>query len=106
MSLMKQQRYESKYLRHSAKGQPCLVRIPSVCNHDPATVVLAHINGGGMGTKTSDLFGAFCCSACHDLIDGRTRSAEFSRDEIELMHRHGVQRTQQHWLDVGMVTLK
>lgn len=106
MSLQKQRRHESKSLRHSAKGQPCLVRIPGVCNHDHATVVLAHTNGGGMGTKTSDLFGAFCCSACHDLIDGRTQSAQFTRDEIELMHRQGAQRTQQHWLDVGLVVLK
>lgn len=83
-----------------------MVRIPGVCNFNSETTVLAHINGGGMGTKQSDLFGAFCCSSCHDLIDGRTKSKEFTRDEIELMHRQGVQRTQQFWLDSGLVTLK
>lgn len=51
MSLTKQQRHESRFMRNSAQGQPCLVRIPGVCNHDHATVVLAHINGGGMGTQ-------------------------------------------------------
>lgn len=106
MSLLKQQRHESRHLRDSARGQPCLVRIPGVCNHNPATTVLAHINGGGMGTKTSDLFGAFCCSSCHDLIDGRVKHRVFDREEIDLMHRQGVQRTQQHWLDIGMVELK
>lgn len=106
MNLQKQQRHESKKLRDSARAQSCMVRIPGVCSHDPATTVLAHVNGGGMGTKTSDLFSSFCCSACHDLIDGRTKSKLFTRDMIELMHRQGVQRTQQHWLDIGMVVLK
>ncbi len=106
MIFLKQLRHESRHLRDSARGQPCLVRIPGACNHDPATTVLAHINGGWMGTKTSDLFGAFCCSSCHDLIDGRVKHRVFDREEIDLMHWQGVQRTQQHWLDIGMVSLK
>jgi hypothetical protein len=106
MNLRKQRRHESKHLRDSARGQPCMVRIPGVCNHDPATTVLAHINGGGMGTKTSDLFGAFACSSCHDVIDGRVKSPQHFKAEIELMHRQGVQRTQQYWLDSGLVVLK
>lgn len=106
MNLQKQSRHESKRLRDSARGQPCLVRIPGVCNFNSETTVLAHINGGGMGTKKSDLFGAFCCSACHDVIDGRVKSPHHFKAEIELMHRQGVQRTNQYWLDVGLVTLK
>lgn len=106
MSLQKQQRHESKHLRDSARGQPCLVRIPGHCNFDPATTVLAHLNGGGMGTKKSDLQGAFCCSSCHDVIDGRVRVKDYIPELIELMHRQGVERTQQHWLDIGMVELK
>lgn len=108
MSLLKQHRHESIHLRDSARGQPCLVRLPGICNHDPATTVLAHLNGGGMGTKKSDLQGAFCCSDCHDVIDGRVskRGTGFSNEEIELMHRQAVERTQQHWLDVGLVVLK
>lgn len=105
MSLQKQQRHESRHLRDSARGQPCLVRIPGICNHDPATTVLAHLNGGGMGTKKSDLFGAFCCSDCHDVIDGRVK-VDYLRPFIELMHHEGVERTQQHWLDVGLIALK
>lgn len=106
MNLIKQKRHESRYLRDSARGQPCLVRIPSVCNGDPSTVVLAHLNGGGMGTKHSDLFGAFCCSACHDVIDGRVKAKIYTMDEIELMHLEGMARTQQYWLDVGLVILE
>lgn len=107
MTLTKQQRHESKRLRDSARDQPCMVRIPGVCSHNPATTVLAHINGGGMGTKTSDLFGAFACSSCHDVIDGRHRErGGFTAEQVELMHRQGVQRTQQWWLDNGLVVLK
>lgn len=105
-AILKQRRHESRALRDSARGQPCQVRIPGVCNNDPATTILAHINGGGMGTKVSDLFGAFCCSSCHDLVDSRVRHKIYSGDDIELMHRQGVQRTQQYFLDSGLVELK
>ncbi len=93
-------------LRESAKGKDCLVRIPGVCNFDPATVVLAHLNGGGMGMKKNDLFGAFCCSSCHDALDGRNNRHSFRRVELDLMHREGVERTQLEWLNSGLVVAK
>lgn len=105
MNLQKKLRHESKKLCDSARGQQCMVRIPGVCNHNPETTVLAHLNGGGMSTKKSDLFGAFCCSSCHDLLDGRRKPFGYSREDIELMHRQGVERTQQWWLDNGLVVL-
>ena len=98
MNLMKQHRHESKKLRDSARGQECMVRIPGVCNHNPETTVLAHLNGGGMGTKTSDLFGAFCCSDCHSEIDSRTMKIK-DRDYVKLCHIEGVVGTLQYWLD-------
>ncbi|MGZ5029042.1 MAG: DUF1364 domain-containing protein [Methylobacter sp.] len=91
-------------LRKSAKGQQCLIRIPGVCNWNPETTVLAHLNGGGMGAKKSDLQGAFCCSSCHDEIDRRTRI--FDADYVELCHRQGVERTQQYWLENGLISVK
>jgi len=62
-------------LRKLARGQQCQVRLP-ICNHDPETVVLAHIRRaglGGMGIKPPDLCGLYACDACHSAIDGRTR---------------------------------
>ena len=91
-------------LRKSARGRDCQVRIPGMCNFDPTTVVLAHLNGGGMGTKKHDLFGAFCCSSCHDAIDGRTRT-DYSHDEMELMHRQGGERTLAIWLAEGLINV-
>ena len=106
MNLMKQLRHESKKLSDSARGQECMVRIPGVCNHNPETTVLAHLNGGGMGTKKSDLFGAFACSSCHDVLDGRVKLPHgYTNVLIELMHRQGVERTQQFWLDNWLVSL-
>ena len=88
-------------LRQSAKGRECQVRIPGVCNRNPETTVLAHLNGGGMGMKHPDLFGAFACSACHDEIDRRTRLEcyEVSR----LCHLEGIIRTQSIWLKEGLI---
>lgn len=80
-------------LRKTARGQDCLVRIPGICNFDPETTVLAHINGGGMGMKQSNFLASYCCSECHDVIDFRVKTTDFSRDEIVLMHWEGVGRT-------------
>ena len=63
-----------KQIRDSARGQPCTIEIPDVCNHDPETTVLAHYQApghGGMGTKPDDSSAAYSCSSCHDVLDGR-----------------------------------
>ena len=87
-------------LRESAKGQPCMVRIPGVCNGNQETTVLAHLNGGGMGLKDRDVFGSFACSACHDIVDFRVKS-RFSRTAIRLFHHEGMVNTQRWWLENG-----
>jgi len=91
---------KSQRLRDSARGQQCLVRLPG-CSYNPETVVLAHLNGGGMGAKKSDFQGAFACHQCHLILDGG--KTELSKDAIELAHRQGVERTQQYWLENGFI---
>ena len=47
------------------------------CNGDPETVVFAHYGEPGekgIGLKPDDTSGAYACSGCHDLLDGRTHS--------------------------------
>ena len=62
----------SKKIRDSARGEYCTLRIPDVCNHNPETVVFAHLPGNkGTGTKNHDLFGVYACCECHDWADGR-----------------------------------
>ena len=89
-------------IRKFAKGQECQVRIPGVCNGNPETTVLAHLNGGGMGRKKHDIHGAFCCSDCHAALDGQTKT-NYMFDLLELWHRQGVERTQDILLREGLI---
>ena len=91
-------------LRKLARDQQCCVRVPGVCNFDNRTTVLAHLPGAGTGRKAADIFGAHCCSSCHDVIDGRVKSW-YTHNELKLMHHEGVQRTQQWLLDNGFITV-
>ena len=93
-------------LRKEAKGRPCMVRIPNVCNFNNDTVVLAHIRlqgVSGMGMKSPDLIGAWACSACHDEIDGRTQKSGLTRQEIRLAHYDGMARTIEKLHKEGLV---
>lgn len=92
-------------LRKSARGEPCRVRLPGVCNGNPDTSVLAHLRLAGItgvGMKAPDLLAAIACSACHDEIDGRTRHLE--RDFVKLCFFEGMARTQDWWIGQGVVT--
>jgi len=89
----------------SAKGEECLVRIPSVCNFNPETVIFAHLGGAGMAIKSNDIHGAYCCSSCHDALDGRVKT-EFNSYELQLMHYDGVKRTQIKLLNKGLIVVR
>lgn len=87
-------------LRKLARGMPCMIRMPGVCNGDPATTVLCHLRMAGisgMGMKANDLLGAWGCSACHSYvdthgIDGRTALLEgMARTQAVLLERGVVQ---------------
>lgn len=95
--LTKQKRFKSPKIMNFARGRDCQIRIPNVCNHNPETSVMAHIGGGGMGTKNSDLFVAISCSECHKTVDS-------SKNHIS-HHYEGMQRTQQMLLDAGLVNI-
>jgi hypothetical protein len=59
-------------LRKEARGRDCKVRLPGICNFDPATTVLAHYRMAGisgMGLKSPDLLGAWARSSCHAYVD-------------------------------------
>lgn len=90
-------------IRKSAKGQPCQVRVPNVCNGDPNTTVLAHLNGFGMGMKAGDHEAAFSCSACHAWLDGGYVQAGYSRDIRDLWHLQAVIWTQQILIEMGLI---
>ena len=86
-------------LRKEAKGRNCMIRIPDVCDNDRETVVLCHLNnktlfGVGTGQKVPDMFGAWGCWACHDVVDARNTPFMLFPDEIMTMFYEGVFRTQ------------
>lgn len=93
-------------IRQSARGEDCTVRIIGYCNSDPATVVLAHLNGirfnHGTGNKVNDIHGAYCCSSCHDAVDGRIRT-NHSRDELKLWFMEGILETQLILIKKGLI---
>ncbi|HFI8876909.1 TPA: DUF1364 domain-containing protein [Escherichia coli] len=91
-------------LRKAARGQMCTVRIPGYYNHDPETSVLAHYRLAGTcgtATKPHDMQAAIACSSCHDLIDGRVKTSDYTKEELRLMHAEGVFRTQEIWRKEG-----
>ena len=75
-----------------ARGKPCTIRLPGICNHNAETSVWAHINsvrwGAGRGHKSPALCGAVACSACHDAVDGRAKT-DLERDFIKLCALEG-----------------
>lgn len=93
-------------LTESARGRRCVALIPGICNYQPETVVLSHLNGGGMGIKQGDLFGCFACSACHAWLDsGWARDKTMSRERRDLFHVEAILRTQAIWLDEGLILI-
>ena len=92
----------SKYTK-SAEGKECQIRLSGVCNGDNDTVVLCHLNGGGMGAKRADIHGAYGCSRCHDEVDRRTRILE--ADFVCQCHLEAIIRTQDIMISEGILTL-
>jgi hypothetical protein len=92
-------------LRKSAKGQDCQVRISGHCNRDSKTVVLAHVGKSHMGGKCTNLHATFCCSACHDVIDGRVYT-QIPAQVLNVWKYEGMMRTKQIWLKDGLITIE
>lgn len=95
---------QSKYTK-SCRGQECTVRVPGVCCGDPATVIGAHLNGGGMGFKALDIHLADCCAACHSFLDGGYVQYSVDRDTRDLLHLQAVIRTQERMVKDGTLKL-
>ncbi len=92
-------------MRQSAKGQPCLVRVPGICCGDSETVVLAHLNGAGMAVKHSDAHAAYACRTCHAWLDGGYARTH-TRDQRDLLHLQAVIRTQEVMIEDGHIILQ
>jgi hypothetical protein len=91
---MKAGRRKTTPIRQSAKQEACTIRIPGVCNNDPATVVWCHENsyaaGKGMGLKAKDEHGAYGCCACHAVYDGQApRPPGLTKEDVDTYFARG-----------------
>lgn len=96
-------------VRKSAEGENCTFQIAGVCNYDPATTIYAHLpdESNGMGKKSDDISGAYACSDCHDLIDGRNKQKfAFKPEDIEWYMRRAQTRTLRRLIEKGVVIVK
>lgn len=96
-------RKKNKKITDSARGEECQVRLEGICNFNPETTVFAHIGGGGMGYKSNDIHGAYCCSSCHSALDGHASTIGFWPYELKLAHYEGIVRTQLILLEKGLI---
>ena len=93
-------------LRKTAKGKPCCLRLPGICNRNPETTVLAHINSEykGVALKSPDICGTRACSSCHAVLDGSRSEIEAltgaTYHEIALM---GLIRTLKSYIEEGIL---
>lgn len=85
--------------RKAARGRPCTLRVPGVCNRNPETTVLAHINTEfkGVALKSPDLCAVRACSDCHDYV------GDMVSPEMRLIALEGLLRTLKAYMNEGLI---
>lgn len=95
-------------IRRAAQGERCTLRIADVCENSVRTVVLCHFRicaVAGMGQKPPDLFAAFGCQSCHDVLDSR-RKPHLSREERYWYMLRGLHETHQRLLEREILVIQ
>jgi hypothetical protein len=94
----------SKKYTDAARGQPCTLQIPGVCNGDWSTTVAAHVRDDfkGMGNKASDISIVDSCSACHAKFDGQS-GEPLPKEEWLFYALRGIQRTLENRFAQGIL---
>lgn len=92
----------------AARDQTCTIRL-SCCNGDIRTTVFCHYRsvrlGAGTALKPADYIGAFGCSACHDVVDGRCFTSNISRNDARFAHAEGCLETFGRLVGMGLVKI-
>ncbi|MGZ5575232.1 MAG: nuclease domain-containing protein [Methylobacter sp.] len=91
----------------SARQEDCTIRLPG-CNFNKDTTVFAHLAGVrfGHGWAIKTKFGAYACSYCHDVVDGRLPRPEgMTQNDVKLAHHEGVIETLLRLDEKGLVML-
>lgn len=92
-------------IRKSARGEDCSVRLPTVCRFNSETTVLAHLGTSfSAPNRANDFHACYCCSDCHDVIDGR-RKHDFSELDIQIAIYDAMIETQLKLIDKGLIKI-
>lgn len=93
-------------LTRAARGKECQVQIFPYCNGDPDTTVFAHAPSDrkGMSIKSPNWWGSYCCSSCHDVLDGR-KKVDIPRHEIDRCFMRGIYRTMEDRINEGLIEI-
>jgi len=94
-------------LTKEAKGRDCTVQLFPYCNFNPETTIFAHFNSEskGVALKSENWWGSFCCSDCHDIIDGRRAVDDISPLEIEQAKFRSLHRTLKIQIEEGNIKI-
>ena len=57
-----------------------------------------------MALKSKDFFAVYGCSACHDVIDGRTKT-DLTKEEILKCQLRALERTWSQMIDDGLIII-
>lgn len=73
--------FRSKKVLAHARGQPCTLRLPGICNGNRETTVSCHVRDRHKGgaIRSSDSSIVFGCSACHNYLDEHWFDGRVSR---------------------------
>lgn len=107
MSDFKREPIRSRALLNSARGQPCAMKFPNVCNGDWSTTVSAHIidETAGMGIKADDTSTVHCCESCHTYYDQKRWIGELSKAVVLDIVLRAMQRTLRNRVERGILTI-
>lgn len=94
----KEEPYRDAALLEMARGRPCLMLVPGVCNHRTDSTVAAHENEGkGMGIKAPDHRSVWACYACHTFYDQGPAPRGYKRE----LFAAAMQMQEQAWEQVA-----
>lgn len=90
----KSQAYRDPVLLEMARGRPCLLLVPGICNHRTDTTVAAHsnlsIHGKAKSRKADDVYSCWSCAACHYWLDFGKAAAVQKESRFALGHANQV----------------
>ena len=105
--MLKRQPYRNRKITESARGQSCTLNFKG-CTNDTETVVLCHSpfeeDGSGTAQKSDDIFGAYGCAHCHDLLDCRkyVDGGIMTVDRRDIFHR-AMKKTIRKLIERGII---